>query len=52
MNPWLLLHNLAVNRFLCYCCVAVNGQTQKKRQLNFLAVGALLALKELDLEPD
>jgi|SwirhisoilCB3_FD_contig_111_535770_length_2846_multi_3_in_0_out_0_2 hypothetical protein len=52
MNPWLLLHNLALNRSLCYRCVAVGGQTQKKWQLNFLAVGALLVLNKLDPGPD
>jgi hypothetical protein len=52
MNLWLLLHILGMNKPLCNCYAAVNGQTRKNRLLDFLAVGPLLVLEELDLEPD
>lgn len=41
-----------MNKLLCYSCAAVNGLTRKNRLLDFSAVGALLVLEELDLEPD
>jgi hypothetical protein len=40
-----------MNKFLYYCCAAVDELTRKYRLLEYSAVGMLFLL-ELDLEPD